>query len=148
MSSAVDSVITALVAGFTAALPGVEVGDGPPVESPGVVDLVLVGHDQSPDADSAITTRQEWANLACTSRYETGEIPCCVFTQSGDTDIAARRTRAMQLLAACEVRLRADLSLGGVVMTSQLVAAVAHEYQNVDGSAVVVPFTVTYRAQV
>lgn len=148
MTSAVDSVVTALVAGFAAALPGVEVADGPPVEAPGAVDLVFVGHDQSPDADSVITIGQEWANLACTSRYETGEIPCCVLSQTGDTDIAARRARAMQLLAACEVRLRADLSLGGVVMTSQMTSAVAHEYQNGDGSAVVVPFTVTYRAQV
>jgi hypothetical protein len=150
MSSAVGAVVTALVAAFGAqpALYGVEVIDGPPVESPGAVDLVMVGHDYGPDSDAEITVEQEWADLACTRRTERGAVPCSVLSQTGDVDVPGRRARVLQLLAACEAALRADLSLGGVVRVAQLESAGAHQFTNDKGTAVVVPFTVTYVASV
>jgi hypothetical protein len=148
MATAVDAVVDALVAAFTAALPGVEVADGPPVEAPGVPDLVLVAHDQTPDGDSTITIEQEWADLAASSRYERGQIPCCVVAQTGDVDIAGRRARAVQLLAACEAALRSDRTLGGSVMTAQFASGAVHQIQNDEGSAVVGAFQITYMAQV
>jgi hypothetical protein len=150
MTSAIGTVLTALVAAFSAqpALAGVEVIDGASAEAPGAVDLVLVGHDASPDGDAEIGVEQEWADLAATSRYERGSVPCTVLSQSGDVDIPGRRARAMELLAACETALRADRTLGGLVMVAQVSTAGAHQYLNGDGTAVVVPFTVTYMAQV
>jgi hypothetical protein len=139
-------VVDALVAMFTAT--GVETVDGPPVEGAGATEMVIVGHDATPDADNVITIEQEWADLACSSRYERGSVPCCVIAQTGDVDVAGRRARALQILAACETALRADRLLGGAVMTAQLSAGEVHQFQNGDGSAVVAPFTVTYMAQV
>lgn len=146
MASRLDDVLTSLVATFTTALPTVAVFDGPPVTSPGDADLVIVGHDATPDSDADMTVEQEWADLACSRRHETGEVVCCVVSQTGDTDLKARRDRAFVLLAACEAAVLADLSLGGVVMSAQFARASARQFQNSAGSAVVAPFTVTYRA--
>jgi hypothetical protein len=148
MATAIDAVLDALVSAFTVALPTVSVMDGPPVKPPGDTELVLVAHDATPDADATITLDQEWADLACTSRYERGSIPCCVVAQSGDVDIPGRRARAIQMLASIETALRANRTLGGVAMTSEFVTGEVHQFQNGDGSAVVAQFQITYMAQV
>jgi len=140
--------MSSLVAIFAAlpALSGVDVRDGPPLDGMGDADFVLVGHDATPDSSADMTVEQEWADLACTRRYETGEVICSALSQTGDTDLQARRDRAFALLAACESAVLADLTLGGVAMSAQFSRASARQFQNKNGSAVVVPFTVTYRA--
>lgn len=148
MTNAVDAVCAALVSTLAVALPDVQVNDGPLAQAPGVTDLVLVGHDATPDADPTITISQEWADLAATSRYERGSIPCCVVAQTGDVDVPGRRARAMQLVAACEVALRANRTLGAAVMTSELTAGGVHQFSNSDGTAVIAQFEITYLAQV
>ncbi len=150
MPSVVDDVLTALTASIAAlpALSGVEVLDGPRPEAPGAADMVIVGDDGDPDSSAQVAVTQEWANLAATSRYEFGEVPCCVVSQSGDTDLTARRDRAAAVLAAIEAAVLSDLTLGGRVMVLQLNALRAQQYQNSAGSAAVLPFTITYMAQV
>lgn len=148
MPSALDDVLTALVSTFTTALPGVSVFDGPPVTSPGDADLVIVGHDATPDSAADVTVSQEWVDLACTRRVETGEVTCCVVSQTGDTDLKARRDRAFVLLAACEAALLGDMTLGAVVTSAQFARATARQFQNSAGSAVVAPFVVTYRSHI
>jgi hypothetical protein len=148
MTNAVDSVVLALVSAFGAALPGVAVVDGPRPMGPGDTELVLVAHDATPDADTVITIQQEPASLGGTDRYERGSIPCCVMAQTGDADVPGRRQRAMELLATCETTMRANRTLGGVVMTSQFASGEVHQFQNDLGSAVVAQFEITYMAQV
>lgn len=148
MPNAVDAVVSALVTAFTAALPGTEVHDGRPVEAPGATEMVIVAHDATPDGNAVITIQQEPANLAGTSRYERGQIPCCVLAQTGDVDIPERRARATQILGSCETALRADRTLAGAVMTAEVVAGEVHQFSNKAGTAVVAQFQITYMAQV
>lgn len=148
MPNAVDAVVRALVSTFTAALPGVEVSDGPLVGEIGVTELVIVAHDATPDANTTITIQQEWADLAATSRYERGSIPCCVLAQTGDVDIPGRRIRATQILSTCETALRSNRTLAGAVMTAELVTGEVHQFSNPKGTAVVAQFQITYMAQV
>lgn len=150
MSTAIGGVLDQLAATFTAlpALADVEVWEGPRPESPGAVDLVVIGHDGDPESNAEVTVTQEVANLAASSRYETGEVPCAVVSQIGDADLSVCRARAFTLLAAIETAVRADLTLAGQVMSIQLTVAAARQVQNQAGSAVVVPFTLTYFAQV
>ncbi len=148
MPSRLDDVLTALVSTFTAALPDVGVYDGPPVTSPGDTDWVIVGHDATPDSIADMTVDQSWVDLACTRRQETGEVVCCVLSQTGDTDLQVRRARAFVLLAACETAVAADMTLGGVVTSAQFARGTARQMQNKLGSAVVASFTVAYRAHI
>jgi hypothetical protein len=148
MPSRLDDVLTTLVATFTTALPGVNVYDGPPVTSPGDADLVIVGHDATPDSTADVTVEQSYVDLACTRRQETGEVVCCVVSQTGDTDLNARRSAAFVLLAACEAALVADMTLGGLVRSAQFDRGTARQMQNQAGSAVVASFTVAYRASI
>lgn len=150
MPSAVATVADALIANWTAlpGLTGVEVVDGPRPEAPGPGDLVVLGHNGDPESTAEVTVTQELASLDGSSRWETGVVPCCVVSQSGDTDLSARRARAFALLAAIETSVRADLTLGGLVLSAQITSAGARQLQNGAGSAVVVPFEITYFAQV
>jgi len=130
------------------ALAGAAVYNGPSVSSAADLDLVLVNDDGDPDSDAASTYEQEWADLACSSRYERGTVACGVISQSGSTDIEARQDRVAALLAACEAGVHADVTLGGLVMSAQVVAGSARPIQNSAGAAVVAPFAITYFAQV
>ncbi len=148
MATAVDAVVLALVTALTNALPDTRVSDGPLVEGPVLTEMVLVAHDATPDADAVITVEQEWADLAATSRYERGSIPCCVVAQTGDVDIPGLRSRALQILATCETTLRANRTLTGAVMTSEFASGEVHQFSNKDGTAVIAAFEITYMAQV
>jgi hypothetical protein len=129
------------------ALAGVPVYDMP-VTASADPQLVLIGDDGDPQSDAVATYEQQWTDIACTARMETGEIPCAVIAQSGDTDIEGRRAEASALMSAIGVSLVADQTLGGLVMGSQLIRGSAKGIQNSAGSAVVAPFTIRYLATV
>jgi hypothetical protein len=148
------SVIAALRTKFEGlpALEGVPVFCALPVSAGDDRDLVLVGHDGEVDSENAATVEYEWANLACTSRYELGSIPCAVISQSGDDDMQAKFNRAQLLLAAMENALVTDIAtagpLSGLVMIAHITSGTMRSLQNQAGACVLAPFTVTYRAQV
>jgi hypothetical protein len=148
------SVLAALKTKFAAlpVLTGVEVYVGMPVTSDDPQDLVLLSHDGEWDSDAQPTVEYEWANIAGTSRYETGNIPCALISQSGDDDMQARFDRVQVLLAAMENALVTDMNsgvaLGGLVMGCTITSGQARQIQNEAGAAVLAPFVLTYRAQV
>jgi len=148
MDPALPAVQAALVALWTAALPDTPVYD----DDPNVGDLdytyVLVGDDEDPDSETSSTFEQEWADLGCSSKHERGAIPCVAVASTGDTDPIAVRTTAYQLLAACETALRANRTLGGLVMTSQLQRGASAAGQATEGALAKVQFEITYLAQV
>lgn len=148
MASVLDDVTTALVALFTAALPLVPVYNDDPVTNEADAAFVLVGDDGDPESERESSFEQEWADLACSSRYERGSIPCSALASSGDTDPDATRSAAFALLAACESALRANRTLGGLVMTSQLTSGSTLLAQGDNGSWVIAQFEITYMAQV
>jgi hypothetical protein len=139
-----------------AALPelsGVEVYIALPLTADDAPDLVLIGHDGDLEGETTATVEYEWANLACTSRYEIGSIPCAVISQTGDEqDMQGRYDRVQVLLAAMENALVTDIntggSLAGLVMGATITSGSPRPIQNQAGASVLAPFTVMYRAQV
>lgn len=144
------SVVAALVTRFTTASAslGAVVYTALPVTAAPDEDVVLVGHDGDIDSDTSTTVEYEWANLAATSRYEIGSVPCAVISQSGDDDMQARFAQAQLVLRALENSLVADLSLSGLVMIAHITSGGLRPLQNQGGARVLCPFYVTYRAQV
>lgn len=149
VASRMDDVTAALIALWTeqAGLTGVSVYDGPAVSASADRDLIMIGDDADPDSDVSSTFVQEWANFSHTRRSETGEIPCAVIAQSGSTALAARRTRAFELLAECELAVLADPTLGDVTLAVEMISGSARPVQNSRGAAIIVPFTVRYWTQ-
>jgi hypothetical protein len=147
MASRLDDVQAALVTAFAAALT-VPVYDEDPVTNEPDPQFVVVGDDWDPDSESASTFTQEWADLGCSSRYERGSIPCVVVASSGDTDPSAVRQQAFALLAPIEAALRADRTLGGLVMIAQLDSGAVRLAQTTQGPYVAAGFEITYMAQV
>jgi hypothetical protein len=146
--SALALVASTLVTRWSAlsALVGVVVFSGPPVGDPSAGDYLFIGDDSDPTTDVVSTFTQTWIDMAHTRRTEIGEIMCAMVSDSGDTDMTARQSRAFTLLAACEADLISDPTLGGVTYMAELVIGQSMPLQNASGSASVVPFTVRYGA--
>jgi hypothetical protein len=108
--------------------------------------FVLVEFDGRPDstADARCETRP--ADLAGTSIEETGEITCSSVAQIGEDDIAAAETQAEAQLNALITSLAADRTVGGRVHNAFITTAAPAQFQNGQGVAVVIPFTVAYFA--
>lgn len=110
-----------------------------PFEDPGV-DVVDV---------LAATAEQEWAREGSGRwRTERGAVFSTIVAWSGGTVFAPLRAAAASLLKACELVLRADPSLGGVLEGpgAELGEIRAWERRNAKGTAVGVVFSVTYQS--
>lgn len=112
--STIPAALDALVAGFTAALPDVQVIDGQPV-----VDLadevVVVGWQMERLGVTANFARQD----AGTTDRETYDVAGLVSVVSGDTTTKPVRDRAFEIYADMVAELRRDQSLGGVCMRAR-----------------------------
>jgi len=111
-TSRIPATIDALVSIFAAALPDVQILDGPPnvnLES----DFVAVGW--SPYADTAADAQQQFVSLGTQRREEDFTVACYADSYSGDTGASARRARVFQLVGAAETALRTDPTLSGVL---------------------------------
>jgi hypothetical protein len=111
-TSRIPATIDALVAIFAAALPDVQILDGPPNVNL-ASDFVTVGW--SPYTDTAADAQQQFVSLGTQRREEDFTIACYADSYSGDTGASARRARVFQLVGAAETALRADATLGGVL---------------------------------
>lgn len=145
--SVLDNVIGALVTIFqTAVGTSVPVYDGLPGTQVTDFDLVIVGDDGDPaNADNpAGTTTQERIRMdGATTEF--GDVTCAVICQTGDDDLPGRRARSQVLMLALETALRADRTLGGVVIRSNI-DTVALFQTRTGGSGVRRVFTVHYDA--
>lgn len=126
----------------------VAVYNGPSVSAAANPDVVCVNDDGDPESDAASTYEQEWADLAATSRYERGVVVCGAIAQSGSTNMQDRQDRVAELLAACSAAVRADLTFGGLVLTTQFESGSTSPLQNQAGAGVRAPFVIVYLAQV
>lgn len=154
MSSKIPAVLDYIVAmcqTLTATtLAGVTVQDGPPTANLAALSKVLVlGGEWEPSAvarPGASGSQEPSAGNA--SRNETISIAGSAFSQSGDTDIKARRDEVFAIVAALENALVADRTLGGLVLGDARVASTDayRPVQNERGSAAVDDFTITATA--
>jgi hypothetical protein len=142
-----DNMLTALRA--SSALSGVGIYDGLQVTMEFTTDGIAVGHDGSTDDDdvSVGSVSQDYAPLGAVAKYEDGTVNCFLWSLDGGTDVTVRRTRAFALLAAIEVAVKADPTLSGACMLANVASADISLRQTTQGVAILMPFTLTYRAR-
>lgn len=118
-SSSVPAAITALLAAFNASTAlggaGVLVRDGPQLAATSTVEAVAVGYStpQNPVAVTGTTVPEGQGTGPDRERYA---ITCTAEVIDPGGDIAAARTRAYALHAACGAAIAADHRLGGTVL--------------------------------
>lgn len=150
VQTAFPSVVNALLATLRASadLTGVRVFDGPEVDSSFPGDAIAVGHDGTDDGDvRAGSGRQTYQELGNRKQFEDGTVECFLWSWDGGTSLSARRARAFVLLSAVDTALRADVSLAGACIYSTLDSHETSYRQTTAGSAVVINFSVAYRAR-
>lgn len=151
-TSVFSSFSEAVIAAFKAQsdLAGVRIFDGIEIDLSYPGDGIAVGHDGNLDTDEVYpgTIKQEYKQLGAISKFEDGILNCFLFTSSGLADITARRERALAIFAGAEKAIRADVSLGGVVMYSGIENAQFIYRQTTLGAGVGMVFTITYRAKI
>ncbi|MFG2144130.1 hypothetical protein ACGFRG_08010 [Streptomyces sp. NPDC048696] len=153
-TSAVPRVVDALVALFRAvpSLTGVQVIDGPPLGDMADADLIAIGWD--PTSDLAAEFTQSFNAAGARTRDEDISITGWAESWTGDTDVAARRRRAFELLAAIEAALRATdtnqqaPTLGGTVLWAHLTRGVFQQMATDRGVRAGIAFTITCRARI
>jgi hypothetical protein len=118
----------ALVALATAQLPGVDVVDGPPL----TWDQIKLATDQlgdgtrylfigaQPQSATWLQGQQDFNAAGAVSRDEHFEIICTALGYSGDGVAKTARDAALAVMAGLEQVIRADPSLGGVVLYSRV----------------------------
>lgn len=146
MSSQVPQAIDKLVAVFSAALPGVQIADGPLVKFP-AKEWAAVGSDGTVQTEEdAARAVQAWSGIGAKKRSENIDVVCAIGTSTGtaETSMSARRNRVYALLGAVEDALRADPGLqmftidGAAAVTETALKYVT----NGQGLAAVVVFTI------
>lgn len=148
MASLIDPVIVKLTAIWTAALTGINVVDGPQVTSDASSDWLFVGFNgDTPDEYNEGAVGQQSLMAFAKVKGDDGQVTCAVVSRSGNTDITATRARADGFLAAAEGAVRADMTLGGLVMSAFVSDYRYSPVQTQQGAKVRVVFTVTYKAQ-
>lgn len=138
-ASTVPAVLDVLVAGFTSALPGVQVVDGQPITTDG--DVVCVGFSGLAGEPAVESTRTR-EQLAVEPERESYDITCLASSWDGGTDARVVRDRAYELLDAVASWVAADRTLGGLVLSTRLSAESLIQEQTDQGAAATVRFTV------
>jgi hypothetical protein len=149
MASKTDAVILALTAMWTAALTDINVVDGPQVTSDAASDWLFVGYNgDTPDEYNEGAIGLQSLMAFAKVKGDDGQVTCAVVSVSGDTDITATRARANGFLSAAEAAVRADMTLGGLVMHAFVSDYRYTPVQTQQGAKVRLVFTVTYKAQI
>lgn len=141
-------VIEALVAVFAGAV-SFPVYDGPDLSADSAEIFLTVGYDPVDNDGRAATTQQEYVNIGSHSKSETGTIRCTLTAWSGDSSTTARRRLVAEALSDCEAALRADISLGGLVLWANFGPSVdLNQILTQQGNQVYARFDVAYTARV
>lgn len=149
MASLTDPVILYLTAMWTAALTGVTVADGAQVTSDASNDWLFVGFNgDAPDEYNEGAAGQQSLMAFAKVKGDDGRITCALVSRNGDTDIPAIRARVNGFLSSAEAAVRADMTLGGLVMHAYVSDYRYSPVQTQQGAKVRVVFTVTYKAQI
>lgn len=143
-SSQVPDAITALLAAFRAApaLAGTDVRDGPVVTASAALETVLVGWTGQPGDTLAATATVNPEVLGDADDRELFSIRCAALVLDGENDMAAARTRAYALHAACGAVVRGNRSLSGTVGDSHMGPHSLLQEPRPDGAVATVRFTV------
>jgi hypothetical protein len=128
-------------------LAGVQVADGPQVNSDASPDWLFVAYDGEADSGNPGVEAQQSLMAFTRVKGEDASVTCSVVSVRGDPDVVAARARALSILAAAEDLLRTDMQLGGLVMHAFVSGFQYYPSQTTSGAKARVVFTVTYKAQ-
>jgi hypothetical protein len=135
----------------TPALEEVRIVDGP--EAVNLTDRTRIHVGWSPGAESAVELTQDFNSAGARTRDEAFEIVCYAEARAGDTDMALRRAKVFELVAAVEAALRATdaapeaPTLNGTVLWAHLTTGNLLQAQS-EGAVAGLAFTVTCRARI
>lgn len=121
--------------------------DGIGISGTGSPDVVMLGDDGDPDTEVESEFTRIWADLAQTRKHEFGVIPCAVITNSGSTEQPVVEKRVFELLELAMSPIESDRTMGGLIFSSEISEGTKKTITNQAGTAVVVPFLVSYWAQ-
>lgn len=153
-TSRVPAAIDALVAILSQApgLDGVAVIDGPPVGDQADADYLYIGWQ--PESESAAELNQAFASAGARTRDEEISVLCTVDCWTGDSVVAAARSRAFELLGVVEDTIRASgaqpeaPTLGGAVLWAHLTQGLLQQANTDQGVRARLLFTVSCRARI
>lgn len=155
-TSRVPFVIDYLLSTFRAAAtlgganPPVQVIDGPETVGDELKLQLYVGLQDPDNIDiqEGADSEQSWAGLGAMARDEEMKVYCVAHAWEGDATVAQMRTAAYAIVAAVEVIIRADASIGGNVLFGGVVPT-AYLPGSVDkGVFVRVPFYIEAKARI
>jgi hypothetical protein len=148
--SVLDDVLTALVTIFQTAVGSpVPVYDGLPATASADLAFVVVGDDGDPaggGTPAGTVTQARGVDRIDGRTTESGDVTCALICQTGDDDLPGLRVTSRTLMAALEAAVRADRTLAGVVIRSNVDTVDVWQTRNANGSAVRRVFTVHYDA--
>jgi hypothetical protein len=151
-TSALPTFTNAVITAFRGAssLSGIRIFDGIEIDQSYPGNAIVVGTDGSMEGDDVIagSARQEYKQLGAVSKFEDGAITCTLWAANGGTNLTTLRSTAFGLLGDVETIIRSDVSFGGVVIYSGLDSYQMSYRQTTLGAAVVLNFTITYRAKI
>jgi hypothetical protein len=143
--SSVPAAITALLTAFRTStalgLAGVTVYDGPVITGAGGTEAVAVGYtgDQNQDVVTGTAAPEGMASGPDRERYA---VTCAAEVIDPGGDLAAARTRAYQLHAACGQAIAVDRTLGGKVLQASTGIGSLQQQQTAGGARARVAFPV------
>lgn len=149
MTTKTDAVHLALVALWKTALPTVEVRDGPQANSDSANAWLFVGSngDAPVDGMQAVQANQDWQAFQKV-KQENADITCALVVVSGDSDTVGVRSLVYSYLGTAEDSVRADPTLGGLVITSGISSHQYYPALTQSGPKARLVFTLTYLAQI
>jgi hypothetical protein len=146
--TAVDALL-AIVTGL--ALDDVRIVDGPAAVN--LTDRHRIHIGWQPNADSAVSLQQQWNAAGARTRDESFTIACYAESRGGDTDMAFRRRKVFEMVAAVEQALRATdaareaPTLNGTVLWSELTTGDLFQSHS-EGAIAGLAFTIACRARI
>lgn len=148
MSTKFDAVCLALTTLWQATLSGTSVVDGPQADSDPVLERLFVGHDGDVENEGTevVAAEQDFMAFAKVEQ-ESPDVTCAVIVRDGSANSAPLRGRACEIFNAATAALKADLTLGGLVMQAHVSSFQYIPSVTTSGSLARVVFTVTYLAQ-
>jgi len=150
-TTAIENLITNLISAFknASSLTGVQIYDGPDINIDSYPEnWIAVGHDGNEDGDVQVSdSRNTWELVGNYKMWEDGTLNCTLVAQSGDTHLAPIRAQAQSMLSAVDTIIRSDPSIGGAVLYSGLDSHRIRQMQTNAGAAVMIDFTIMYRAR-
>jgi hypothetical protein len=151
-TSALPTFTNAVITAFrnASSLSGIRIFDGIEIDQSYPGNAIVVGTDGSMEGDDVLagSARQEYKQLGAISKFEDGAITCTLWAANGGTNLTTLRATAFSILGSVETIIRSDVSFGSVVMYSGIDSYQMGYRQTTVGAAVVINFTITYRAKI